>query len=30
VTDLFTLAPGSQTISVTGADVTVLYNDAWV
>lgn len=30
VTDLFTLAPGAQTISVTGADVTVLYNDAWV
>ena len=30
VTDLFTLAPGTQTISVTGADVTVLYQDAWV
>ena len=29
-TDFFTLAPGAQTISVTGADVTVLYNDAWV
>lgn len=29
-TDLFTFAPGDQTISVTGADVKVLYNDAYV
>lgn len=30
VTDLFTLAPGAQTIAVTGADVTVLSNAAYV
>lgn len=29
-TDLFTFAPGDQTISVTGADVKVLYNDSYV
>lgn len=29
-TDLFTFAPGVQTISITGADVKVLFNDAWL
>ena len=29
-TDFFTLAPGAQTISITGADVVVLYNHAYV
>lgn len=29
-TDLFPLEPGSQTIGITGADVTVLSNAAWV
>lgn len=29
-TDFFKLAPGPQTISITGADVTVLLNDAWL
>lgn len=30
LTDLFTLEPGANTIDVTGASVTVLYNDAWL
>lgn len=30
VTDLFTLDPGTQTIAITGADVTVLSNPAWM
>lgn len=30
LTDLFTLNPGSQTISITGADVTVLSSPAWL
>lgn len=30
VTDLFTLDPGAQTVAVTGADVTVLYNDSYL